>query len=203
MMTDVSASPSSADRRPGRPRSVEADEAIIQATIRMLAAHGFDGVTMEGVASEAGVGKATVYRRWSSKTQLVLDAIRTLKPQPVQPDTGDTRTDLVELVAGAVSWGDDGQYTKVVVSLMTELQGNADLAELYRAQFLAPRRAESLRIFQRGIERGDLRPDIDTDLVLDLLIGAVVYRSLISGGRLDRSVAEQMVDHVLAGITAR
>jgi AcrR family transcriptional regulator len=186
--------------RPGRPRSVEADHAILQAAVRMLTDHGFDGLTMEGVASEAGVGKATLYRRWPSKTDLVLDAIRSLKPMVDHPDNGTVRADLVELVEGAVSWGGDGEYSQVVAALMSEMRRNSELAVVYREQFLAPRRVESLNIIRRGIDRGELRPDIDVDLVLDMLIGAIVYRSLISGGELTPAAAERAVDQILQGI---
>jgi AcrR family transcriptional regulator len=187
--------------RPGRPRSAEVDQAILVAAIRMLADHGFDGLTMEGVASEAGVGKATVYRRWPSKTELVLDAIRSMKPMVAHPDHGDVRSDLVELVAGAISWGDGGEYTEVVSALMSELRRNTELASVYREQFLAPRRVESLALIQRGIERGEIRPDVDIDLVLDMLVGTIVYRSMITGGELTEAVAERAVDQVLRGIS--
>jgi AcrR family transcriptional regulator len=190
-------------RRPGRPRRAEVDQAILGATIELLARHGYDGVTMEGVAAEAGVGKATLYRRWPNKTDLILDAVRSLKPDLGRPDTGDTRGDLVEIMAGAISWRDDAELTQVVAALMAEMPRNPELAEVYRARFLAPRRAETVEVLRRGIDRGDIRPDIDLELVLDLLIGAVFYRGLLSGGRLDDEVAELVVDYVLAGIAPR
>ena len=188
------------DRRPGRPRSVEADRAIIVATIRMLAEHGFDGLTMEGVASEAGVGKATLYRRWPSKADLVLDAIRSMKPMVDLPDHGDVRSDLVDLVTAALSWGEHGESTEVLSALMSEMRRNSELAVVYREQFLAPRRADSLTLIQRGIDRGELRPDVDLELVLDMLVGAIVYRTVISGGELNPAVAERAVDQLLHGI---
>ncbi|MGZ4682463.1 MAG: TetR/AcrR family transcriptional regulator, partial [Acidimicrobiales bacterium] len=184
----------------GRPRSIEVDQAILAAALRMLGEHGFDGLTMEGVASEAGVGKATLYRRWPSKTDLVLDAIRSLKPIVDHPDNGDLRSDLIELVTGALSWGGDGEYTEVVSALISEMRRNTELATVYREQFLAPRRAESLVMIQRGIDRGEVRPDVDVDLVLDMLIGTIIYRSMITGGELSEAMAERAVDQVLRGI---
>jgi AcrR family transcriptional regulator len=190
-------------RRPGRPRSAEVDQAILDATVELLARHGYDGVTMEGVATQAGVGKATLYRRWPGKPDLILDAIRSLKPEPCHADTGETRADLVQVMTGAISWRDDAELTQVVAALMAEIPRNPELAEVYRARFLAPRRAETVEVLRRGIDRGDIRPDIDLELVLDLLIGAVFYRGLLSGGRLDDQVAELVVDYVLAGIAPR
>jgi len=203
-MAPVSVSPPTAEtrpeRRPGRPRRVEVDEAILAAAVAMLAEHGYGGVTMEGVAAAAGVGKATVYRRWPSKTDLILDTIRSLKPEIGHPDTGTTRGDLVEILNGAIAWRADAEFTEVVAALMAELPRNPELAEVYRTRFLAPRRQETMKVLHRGIERGDIRPDVDIDLVLDLLIGAVFYRGLVSGGQLDHQVAELVVDYILAGI---
>lgn len=179
---------------------MEVDQAILAAAIRMLADHGYDGLTMEGVASEAGVGKATLYRRWPSKIDLVLDAIRSMKPMVDIPDHGSVRADLIDLLQGAVSWGGDGDYTEVLSALMSELRRNSELATVYREQFLAPRRAESTMMIQRGIDRGEVRPDVDLELVLDMLIGTIVYRTTISGGELTEAVAERAVDQVLRGI---
>jgi len=155
------------------------------------------------VAAEAGVGKATLYRRWPGKTDLILDAVRSLKPDIGHPDTGDTRADLVEIMVGAISWRDDAELTQVVAALMAEMPRNPELADVYRARFLAPRRAGTVEVLRRGIARGDIRPDIDLELVLDLLIGAVFYRGLLSGGRLDDDIAALVVDYVLAGIAPR
>jgi AcrR family transcriptional regulator len=190
------------ERRPGRPRRVEVDEAILAAAVRLLAEHGYGGVTMEGVASEAGVGKATLYRRWPSKTDLILDAIRSLKPDIGHPDTGSTRQDLIEITSGAISWRADTELTEVVAAVMAELPRNDELAAVYRSRFLAPRRQETMKVLHRGIERGDIDPDTDVELVLDLLIGAVFYRGLLSGGRLDAEIAELVVDTILHGIAA-
>jgi AcrR family transcriptional regulator len=199
----VSGAASTSSRRPGRPRRAEVDQAILDATVHLLARHGYDGVTMEGVAAEAGVGKATLYRRWPGKTDLILDAVRSLKPDVGHPDTGDTRADLVEIMVGAISWRDDAELTQVVAALMAEMPRNPELADVYRARFLAPRRGGTVEVLRRGIDRGDIRPDIDLELVLDLLIGAVFYRGLLSGGRLDDDIAELVVDYVLAGIAPR
>src|SRR3954452_15367306 len=190
------------ERRPGRPRRVEVDEAILAAAVRLLAEHGYGGGPMEGVGSEGGGREGTLYRRWPSKTDLILDAIRSLKPDVGHPDTGDTRLDLVEVTFGAISWRSDTELTEVVAAVMAELPRNDELAAVYRSRFLAPRRQETMKVLHRGIERGDIDPDTDVELVLDLLIGAVFYRGLLSGGRLDREVAELVVDTVLHGIAA-
>ncbi|HEX7444417.1 MAG TPA: TetR/AcrR family transcriptional regulator [Acidimicrobiales bacterium] len=186
--------------RPGRPRSVEADQAILDAVIALLAESGYGGITMEGVAARAGVGKATLYRRWSSKPDLVLDAIRVMKAHTQHPDTGDTRADLVELVRGVIQWVGDQNLAQVVTGLIAELQRNPDLATLFRSQLLAPRRNETEEVLRRGIARGDIRPDVDLSLVLDQIIGTVFYRLLIAGEPVRPGLAEHLADQVLTGI---
>ena len=192
-----------ADRRPGRPRSVEADAAILDATLDLLADVGYARLTMEGVATHAGVGKATLYRRWSSKVELILEAIRTMKASVPHPDTGDTRADLVAIVKAVVSRGSEPRSARISAALLAEVQRDPELAELFRQQFLVPRRLETEQVLQRGIARGDVRADIDPTLVLDQLMGSVFYRQLVLGQPLRVADVGPLVDQVLQGITTR
>ncbi len=169
----------------------------------MLVDVGYARLTMEGVAAQAGVGKATLYRRWSSKAELILDAIRTVKASVPHPDTGDTRADLVAILRGAVSRGLEPRSAEIGATLLAEVQRDPELAELFRQQFLAPRRLEAEQVLRRGIARGDLRPDIDCSLALDQVMGVVFYRQLIMGKPLRPADAETLVDQVLAGIASR
>ena len=97
----VAGEPPIPHRGPGRPRDASRDEAILTATVALLRRRGYPGLTIEGVASEAGVGRPTIYRRWASREALVLDAAATLVPQPDVPDTGSVRDDLIALMHGA------------------------------------------------------------------------------------------------------
>jgi len=208
MMAGVTSSPPSpaideGDRRPGRPRSAEADTAIVEATLDLLAEVGYARLTMEGVAARAGVGKATLYRRWSSKAELILDAVRSMKASVPHPDTGDTRADLLAILGALVSRGFEPRSTQISASVLAEVQRDPELAELFRQQLLIPRRRETEQVLQRGIARGDLRPDIDRSLVLDQLMGSVFYRQLVMGQPLLASEVETLVDQVLTGITRR
>jgi AcrR family transcriptional regulator len=197
MVTKVDPAP---HRPAGRPRSAAADEAILAATIDELVAEGFDELTIERVAARAAVGKATIYRRWSSKLELVVDAVGSLKPPPVHPDTGSTRDDLVELMSfgnGSIS---DPDYGRLLAGLCMQLQRHAEIGDLYRERFVAPRRQVMREILQRGIERGEVRADLDCEVVIDLLVAPMFYRRIVGEGSVDRAAVAQIVDQVIAGL---
>lgn len=184
---------------PGRPRSERATRAILEAAIDGLAEDGFEGLTMEGVAARAGVGKATVYRRWSSKPELVRAAVEAFVSEIEIPDTGSVREDLLvlEREAVAVYRGRPGHLMPGLVSAMAR---HPDLAESVREDFLRARRAALRTVLTRGIERGELRSGIDLELALDFLGGPLFYRLLVTGGPLDDALALGVVDIMLRGL---
>jgi len=187
----------------GRPRSAEADAAILTATVDELVEQGFDDLTIERVAARAGVGKATIYRRWSSKTELVVDAVGSLKPAAVLPHTGSTRDDLVEVFSSGLGKGDQAGLPRVLAGLCMELQRNPEMAAMYRERFVLPRRRVARQVLRRGIGRGEIRPDADPDDLLDAIVGPIFYRQLISARSMTRRDLEHLVDLVLAGATPR
>ncbi len=197
-MTEVEA----VHRGVGRPRSVEADEAILAAVLDELVEVGYDELTIERVAARASVGKATVYRRWSSKSDLVVDALGSLKPPLVHPDTGSTRDDLIQLFGAAPGKDHDPDSARLLVSLCMELQRSPEMGEMYRERFAGPRRQVAAEILARGAERGEIRAGIDADEVVDLLIGPLFYRQLVSGRPADAAAVGRIVDMVLAGISS-
>ena len=154
------------------------------------------------MAARAGVGKATIYRRWSSKTDLVVDALGSLKPPLVHPDTGSTRDDLIQLFGVAPGKDHDPDSARLLVGLCMELQRSPEMGEMYRERFAGPRRQVAREILARGVERGEIRPDIDPDEIVDLLVGPLFYRQLVAGRPVDPAGLSRMVDLVLAGITA-
>lgn len=189
-------------RGPGRPRSASAHRAILDATIELLIEVGFGGTTIEAVATRAGVGKATVYRRWPSKVPLVIEALdtRALEQLPI-PRTGSVRGDLTEFLVGLVETmiGPDG---RLVAPLLAEISRNEELAEAFRRDIVAPRRAVVGEIVREGIARGELRPDLDVDLALDAPVGIVFQRLLILGEAIDKESVGRIVDQLLGGIGA-
>ena len=193
-MTDAAVRPA------GRPRSAEADEAIIDATIALLVEDGFDRVSMERVAARAGVGKATVYRRWPSKEALVIDAVaRRSEPVPVEP-TGPVADQLVTLLDGILTMSRTG-VGRLLPCMIGAGVSNPTLASHYREQIMAPRRERVATILRAGVERGELRADLDVELAIDQLAGPLVYRILLAGcDSLDTAYCRAHVASALRGL---
>ena len=187
-------------RAPGRPRSPEADEAILTAAGELLAEVGYGGMSMEAVAARAGVSKATLYRRWAGKPQLVTDTLRAVVDRLPPPDTGDVRGDLVAMATSISDALGDTPLGRVAAGLSGEFARNPELAEDFRQRFLLPRRRMVADLLQRGVERGELRADLDLDLVLDALAGALYYRTHVSGGAVDGPTVAALVDLLLDGM---
>jgi len=195
---------SSMERRsPGRPRSASAHRAILDATIELLGEVGFGATTIEAVATRAGVGKATVYRRWRSKTPLIIEALdaRAIEQMPT-PRTGSVRGDLTEFLVALIAAmsGPDG---RLVAPLLAEISRNQELAEAFRRDLVAPRRAVLEEILREGMVRGELRPDLDVDLALDAPVGIVFQRLLILGEPVDEQSVRRIVDQLVEGLEAR
>ena len=198
-MTDIAVE---APRPPGRPRSAEADRAILRATIDLLADEGYGGVTMEGVAGRAGVGKATVYRRWPCKSALVVDAVTACRESGSQPpDTGSTREDLLVFVRGFMHHLRTSDAGRVMPALVAELSRSAELAQAFREGFVQPRRAKVLEAVRRGVERGEVRAGVDPELVADGVVAVLLHRFLVTGMEIDDDLPERLVDILWRGIS--
>ena len=195
-----------ATRSPGRPRSPEADTAIVQATLELLAEVGYRSMTMEQVRSRSGVGKATIYRRYANKDELVRAAMVHLHHElPVPADTGNLRGDLRAILDAAVGAAVETRAAHVVPRLLGESAHDPELQRLFYDNLVAPRRRVIRTVLERAVERGELRDDLDLDLVMDLLVGSIMYRGMLSG--MDPEVmadrAQHVLDVLLAGITPR
>jgi AcrR family transcriptional regulator len=174
------------------------EKAILDATRELLAEGGVRGLTVEGVAARSGVAKTTIYRRWRSRDELALAVLLDMVAEVTAvPDVGDTRAELVKFVNGAVEILGKSLMGRVMQGLVSELATNPELAKAFRDQVVAARLAEVRRIVDRGIERGDVRAGTDYELAHDLLFGPVYYRLLLSGGALDKKLAQRIVDAVL------
>jgi AcrR family transcriptional regulator len=187
----------------GRPVEARPREAAIQATLDLIAAHGIAGLTTDAVAQRAGISKATMYRRWRSKQQLVVDAVAALVSDIAVPDTGSTRGDLVALMAGAVEVYAGSREAAVMPSLIDAMSRDDALAAAVRDTFLAGRRAALRAVLERGVDRGDLRRDLDFELALDVLGGPLFYRLLVTGGPIDEHLAEGVADLIVRGFGAQ
>jgi AcrR family transcriptional regulator len=187
------------ERAMGRPRDARADGAILSATLGLMAEHGVRDLRMDDVADRAGVGKATIYRRYRSKDELVTAAIARLVSDIPVPDTGSTRSDLLALMRDAVAVYAGPVAAGVMPSLVEAMRRSPELARATRDGFLAGRRAALRAVLDRGVERGDLRRDLDVELALDVLGGPLFYRLLITGGPIDEGLASGVVDLILRG----
>jgi AcrR family transcriptional regulator len=166
----------------GRPRSPEADQAILDATLRMLGTHGVAGTTIEGVAADAGVGKTTIYRRWPTKTDLILAAMSNIVPPGDPPDTGSMAGDMAALADTQRRRLAGSGLSGVVPRVLAESMSDPGLHEDFVERVVEPFRA-MLRLFiERGIERGELRPDLEVEPLVDLLHAMPIYRVLMSRG---------------------
>ena len=190
---------SSSARAIGRPREARADRAIIAAALELMAERGVHALRMDDVADRAGVGKATIYRRYRSKEQLVTDAVGALVSEIEVPDSGSTQTDLLALMSEAVELYRGSLAARLMPTIVDEMSRNAELAAVARDRFLTARRAALCTVFERAVERGDLRSDLDVELALDVLAGPLFYRLLVTGGPIDEHLAKGVVELILRG----
>jgi AcrR family transcriptional regulator len=168
----------------------------------LLAEEGFAGLSVEAVAARAGVGKATVYRRWPSKVPLVIEALDTVASERISaPDTGSARGDLTEFLTQLVR-AMDGPDGRLVAPLLEGMSRSQELAEAFRRDLIAPRRDVIIEIIRRGIARGELRPDLHLDVALDAPVAIVFHRLLLTGQVVDEALVGRIVDQVLDGIAA-
>lgn len=184
---------------PGRKRSDHAHEAILAATLAALQELGYNQMAVEGIASRAGVGKATIYRWWATKADLVIEAISHLVEDP-PPLTGDSHADVRAMIDRMITVmaGPVGQVLPAVASELAENPA----ASKRLADFLGPVRAANQAVLLSAAGRGDLPHDIDTTAVLDTLAGAILFRRLMLRS-LDADFAEQLTTFVLTGETPR
>ncbi len=188
-----------AEVRKGRPRSSEAHRRILDAARELLSEEGFSDLRLEHVAARAGVGKATIYRRWGSKEALAQELLAELAgPHIAVAETGDTRTELLAAVNNPMRAVTDTPFGPVIRALLSQIAVNPTLGDPFRATVVQARRDEIARVIARGIARGDLRADADQAIATELLVGPVYFR-LMFGGDLDDAFAKRIVDAVLTG----
>jgi AcrR family transcriptional regulator len=198
-----SPAPAARPRRPGRPRSEQADRAIIDAALCVFAEHGVEGLCIEKVAAMAGVGKATIYRRWPGKEDLLLDALAALKTPLPEPHGESARGDLVALMEAMASDYADPCRAREFALLLGEGAKFPRLMARYTETVVEPRREVIRSVLRRGVSSGELRPDIDVEVALFMLTGAVLARGKHQPEGISAGYARRVVDELLAGLTPR
>ena len=182
----------------GRPRSEEAHQAILRATLELLGEVGFSGLTVEGVASRAGVGKATIYRRWTSKLPLVVEAFHEL-PQLEDADTGDLAEDLRVMLRSYLHLFNETPLAAVLPSLAGERRHNPELSELLDP-VLRERRRPLVAALERAQKRGELSAHLDLDLSADMIVGPIAVRLFFTGRRIQPKLVDPMIEMALEGL---
>jgi AcrR family transcriptional regulator len=190
-------------RAPGRPRSAQADEAIIEAVLSLLSAGStVEALSIEAVAARAGVGKATIYRRWSGKEALLVDAVSSMKGPLPQLAGESVRADLIRLLEFGPK--PDQRLARIMSCLVPEVHTSPERYRLYQG-LVEPRRDAMREVLRRGVRTGELRPDADLEVALAVLMGPVLIQRMLRWhpGLEDALLPARVVDTVLAGLATR
>jgi AcrR family transcriptional regulator len=184
----------------GRPRDTRATELILKAALELGSEHGFDGLTIEGIAARAGVGKTTIYRRWSSVWAIVMDAVMAevthISPVLERATARESFTLSIKLVAKSFR----GKTGKLLRPLIGRAQVDESLRAAIAERWLTERRKLSRQMVQRGIDSGELRADLDPDVVLDALYGPLYHRLLLPYDGTDVRLSDAYVDALIATV---
>ncbi len=190
-------------RRPGRPRSEQAEQAIIEATLDLFAEQGFEGVCVEAVAARAGVGKATIYRRWPNKEELLLAAFGSLKSPYPEPGGVCARDDLVAMLSVMCADRADPRKARRYALLLGEGQKYPRLMARYKETVIEPRHEAIRAAIRRGMESGELRADTDVEIAMLALTGTILAKEKSADGSLDGDFAARIVDELMLGLRPR
>ena len=185
-----------ARRRRGRPLSAGLDDRILESAVATLAEVGYAQLRLDALAARAGVAKTTILRRWPSKAAIAAAAVQRLALQTVDvPESGSLREDLRALLGNAVAMFSDGAG-RFVPAMIRESGHHAEIADLL-ADVIQTRRDAYRRVLNRAIARHDLHPDIDQEVIIDLLIGPLWTRLLITRQPVTHTLVDEIVDAVL------
>lgn len=162
-------------KSPGRPRSAQSHQAMLQATLKLLAEVGFNAMSMDAIAARAGVGKTTIYRRYSSKAELVADAVESLREEVSIPDTGNLANDLDALIENAaqITLSPIGRQTVAIIT--SSALSDSEFAQTYWTKYLQPRRQAFTVVLERAKARDEVQANLDPGLVFDTMSGIMLY----------------------------
>jgi AcrR family transcriptional regulator len=192
----------------GRPRDEKSHQAILKATLELVADRGFHGTSIEAIARRAGVGKTTIYRRWASKEELVLDVLRELHVEIPLVATGNLREDWNMFLRDAIRIRSSNPLLiKLFFRIYAEAQTNPQFIELLFEKFFKERYQHAVDFVEAAKARGEIRPDLDPLLILFMVGGPIVYfmffTSLFPGQGQICDMSDSLVDAILEGIQPR
>lgn len=165
-------------KQPGRPRSQESHQAMKKATLELLAEVGYERLSIDAIAARAGVGKTTIYRRYSSKEELVADAIESLRQEISIPDTNSLWSDLDLIIESAAKTTLTPLGRQILALILSTASSSPTFAQVYWTKYMKPRRQAFRVVIEHAKSRHEIPADIDSDLVFDLLSGAMLYAQL-------------------------
>lgn len=195
--------PEEVKRKAGRPRSAKSHQAILKATIELLTEEGFEAMSIEAIAARAGVGKTTIYRRWASKSDLVIDALDTLRAEVPLVDTGNLRSDLIAVLQSG--WKQSPSYLETLtLKMVGELKTNPEIFQAFFTRLVVPRSQLFSGMIERAKARGEIRSDVAPEFVVDLVAGPILFHTLFTSlvAPTPDDFPTRVVDAILDGIAA-
>ena len=200
--------PAGTDKAPGEHRgnrhgrSEQARLAVLNAADGLLVEKGFAGVTIEGIAASAGVAKQTIYRWWSTKTEILLDAfLQDAAEDLTPPDHGDLARDLRAYLRELAHFLGGSDSGAVFTALLGQAQHDPEFSSVLQTRFLAEQRRRDHLPLERAVERGQLPADLDTEAEVDQLVGPIYYRVLVTGDPVDEAFTDRLVENFLRRVT--
>ncbi len=169
------------DNKPqGRPRSLISHQAILRATLELLAEVGYERMSIEAIAKNAKVGKTTIYRRYKGKEELVADAIESIREEVVIPDTGNFWDDIDALIENAARITLNPLGRQAVATIISSASSNSEFARIYSEKYLQPRKEAFSVVVKRAKIRNEVRVDLDANFVFDVMSGMMLYGLIFS-----------------------
>ncbi|MEV4555787.1 TetR/AcrR family transcriptional regulator [Kitasatospora sp. NPDC049285] len=191
--------------RRGRPRSEAAEQAIFAAVEKLMEdGTGLGELSIERIAAEAGVGKATIYRRWPNKEALLVDVVARLEEPPPALGGPTYRDDLIAVVDYMRRRGLIKRSRWIVKSALGQMNAWPELKQTYHERVVKPRRELVRQIVRRGVASGELRDDVDVELLCEILLGPILLRTVLwdDAPLEDPDLPRQMIDAILGGLAA-
>ncbi|MGO8872903.1 MAG: TetR/AcrR family transcriptional regulator [Acidimicrobiales bacterium] len=185
----------------GRPLDTSRDVALREAALELLAEIGYDRLTIDAVATRARASKVTIYRRWSGKAELVVDALSSLTPSLAPPDTGSLRGDLEALAHGSGS-ASNRFDAKLMIGLITAQASDPELRQVFRERFSDQGKAGLRQVFERAVARGEIPKDRNLELLMSLFPALLTHHLLNFGELPEASFFDQMINEVLLPLAA-
>jgi AcrR family transcriptional regulator len=187
-------------KRPGRPRDESIDAQVVDALFQLVEEQGLAAVTIDAVAERAGVSKATIYRRWASKEELIVDSVTRLRDPVVFPDSGEIREVLVTGLSGVLHFMSKNTAGVVFPWLLGEVARGSEIGRRFADAVILPGRRGMAEGIRHAMEQGELRPDLDVEIAVDMLTGPAIVQKLLGAIRpTDPDWIEKLVDNLLEG----